>query len=105
MVKGRICISGTNDLVTEADLSSGGADDMQLPPATMLSLVRAEAGGNGGLRRAIAFGGTAEGVRNLGRAIEQRRRGRPPPWLQDKAARQRGVWFIHDLVVPVRFEG
>ncbi|KAJ1378056.1 hypothetical protein SESBI_48237 [Sesbania bispinosa] len=102
-----------------ADPSNGSADDVQLPPAMTLSKVRAEAGGNGGLRRAIAFGGgTAEGERNLGYAIEQRRsgrlrpwlhegkrrEGRPPPWFQDRATRQRGVWFIHDLFIPVRLK-
>ncbi|KAJ1407106.1 ATP-binding protein [Sesbania bispinosa] len=95
MVEGRICVSGANDLVTKADLSSDGADGVQLPPAMTLSLVWAEARGNGGLRRAIAFGGTAEGERNLGRTIKQQRSGRSPPWLQDRAARQGGVWAFN----------
>ncbi|KAJ1384076.1 hypothetical protein SESBI_42863 [Sesbania bispinosa] len=89
MVEGRIRVSGANDLVTEADPSSGGADDVQLPLATMLSLVRAEARGNGGLRRVIAFGATAEGERNLCRAFEQLRSGRLRPWLHEGTTEER----------------
>ncbi|KAJ1432740.1 cystathionine beta-lyase [Sesbania bispinosa] len=50
---------------------------------------RLEARGNGGLRRAFAFGGTVEGERNLGRPIEQRRTRRLRPWLHEGIGEER----------------
>ncbi|KAJ1432739.1 S-methyl-5-thioribose-1-phosphate isomerase [Sesbania bispinosa] len=75
----------------KAHLSSGDADDVQLPPAMTLCLVRAEARGNGGLRRAITFDGTTEGETNLGRAIEQQRSGRLRPWLHEGTVKEREI--------------